>query len=275
MMGSLVHAGGLAVEEALSATDAAGISLGQELSRIGYAGTVPCGQIKPHQFIELHIEQGPVLERMNIPIGVVENLQGISWTELTITGQANHAGTTPMSMRSDAGYGASAIAVAVRGIAEEIGGTQVATVGKTDLFPNVINVVPGKALLTVDLRNTDDGLLCRAETLLENCVDKLAKNEGLVINSRRLARFEPVAFDPMIASVIESHTKQLDLSSIRMTSGAGHDAQMMARVCPSAMIFVPSVGGISHNPAERTDAVHLEGGANVLLNVMFELAQIG
>jgi len=274
MMGSLVHAGGLAVEEALSATDATGIPLRQELLRIGYAGAVPCGHIRPHQFVELHIEQGPVLERMNIPIGVVENLQGISWTELTITGQANHAGTTPMSMRSDAGYGASALAVAVRGIAEELGGTQVGTVGKIEMFPNVINVVPGKARMTVDLRNTDEGLLCRAETLLENCIEKLAENEGLEISSRQLARFQPVTFDPLIADVIERHAKQLGLPSMRMTSGAGHDAQMMARVCPSAMIFVPSVGGVSHNPAEHTDSVHLEGGANMLLNVVHELAQL-
>ncbi|MGD8325432.1 MAG: Zn-dependent hydrolase [Sphingomonadales bacterium] len=273
MMGSLVHAGGLSVEEALSATDRDGVSLKEELARIGYAGDMRCGTITPHKFVELHIEQGPILEQEGISIGVVENLQGISWTEVNIKGQSNHAGTTPMYLRHDAGYGAAAITVRVREIVKELGGTQVGTIGKIDLGPNVINVVAGHAHMTVDLRNTDKELLHKSEQIFESFLEELAEVEGLEISSKRLVQFDPVAFDAGVADAIEASAKSRELSFKRMTSGAGHDAQMMARICPTAMIFVPSHNGVSHNPAEHTDDHHLEAGANILLDVMAEMAE--
>ena len=273
MMGSLVYAGGLGLADALAATDRDGITLGAELARIGYAGTLPCGAITPHAFVELHIEQGPVLEAEATTIGVVENLQGISWTEVTIKGQSNHAGTTPMAMRRDAGFAAAAIAVKLRQIAAEMGGAQVATVGKIELTPNIINVVPGQARMTVDLRNTDEKLLCDAESRRDAFLKDLAAREGVEISAKCLARFEPVIFDAHVADVIEACAGTLGLSHRRMTSGAGHDAQMLARICPSAMIFVPSRGGISHNPLEHTDREDLESGANVLLQAMLRLAE--
>lgn len=272
MMGSLVHAGGLEVEAALATPDEAGILLGEELRRIGYAGDMACGEITPHAFLELHIEQGPVLEREGITLGAVENLQGISWTEVIFSGQANHAGTTPMALRRDAGYCAGALAAFLHDLAREMGGSQVATVGVIELKPNIINVVPGRARVTVDLRNAEDARLSEAERRLETFLAELADTEGVVVESKRLVRFDPVRFDDGIVRRIESQAAGLGLSCRRMTSGAGHDAQMMARICPTAMIFTPSIGGVSHNPAEATAPEDLLAGANLLLQCLLELA---
>jgi N-carbamoyl-L-amino-acid hydrolase len=272
MLGSLVYVGGMPLDEALAIKAIDGAQLGDELERIGYNGKAPLGAHMPHAFIELHIEQGPILDIEGIKIGAVENLQGISWQELTIVGQSNHAGTTPMYLRHDAGYAASAIATFVRDLTRKMGGHQVGTVGKIDLTPNLINVIAARAVMTVDLRNTDETLLKQAEMAFEEFLKELAQSEGVTITSRRLARFEPVLFDTALADRIAHHAQALGLSQRRMTSGAGHDAQMLARVCPTSMIFVPSVGGISHNPAEHTEPEDLIAGANVLLATLTELA---
>ncbi len=272
MLGSLVYVGGMTLEEALEVKAIDGALLGHELKRIGYQGTSALGIHKPHAFVELHIEQGPLLDIEGIKIGAVENLQGISWQELTITGQSNHAGTTPMYLRHDAGYAASAISTFVRDITRSMGGNQVGTVGHVVLTPNLINVIAARATITVDLRNTDEALLQQAEQALNEFLQSLAASEGVTITSRRLARFEPVEFDSALADRIAHHAQALGLSNRRMTSGAGHDAQMLARVCPTAMIFVPSAGGISHNPAEHTEPADLIAGANVLLATLTELA---
>ena len=272
MMGSLVYVGGMTLDEALLTNAIDGAVLGEELQRIGYAGDMPLGWYQPHAFVELHIEQGPVLDMEGIRIGAVHNLQGISWQEVVVTGQSNHAGTTPMRLRRDAGYAACAIATFVRDLAKDMGGDQVATVGKIDLKPNLINVIASKALLTVDLRNTDEALLKQAERLFSAFLAQLREEEGVDIQTRPLARFEPVQFDLTLAKRIEDNAKALGLSYRPMTSGAGHDAQMLARICPSAMIFVPSVDGISHNPAEHTKAVDLVAGTNVLLHTLWQLS---
>ncbi len=273
MMGSLVAAGGLDLNEALDRRDGEGLRLGDELARIGYAGEEPCGAIAPHAFVELHIEQGPVLEADGVTIGAVRDLQGISWTEIAISGQANHAGTTPMRLRHDAGYCVGRIIAKAREIAEELGGAQVGTVGVVELNPGIINVIPGGARMTVDLRNSDATGLGQAEAMLSAFLTELAAAEGVEIQTDRLARFDPVRFDETIALKIEQAAAALELSCQPMTSGAGHDAQMMARVCPTAMIFVPSIKGISHNPAEATAPADLEAGANVLLRTLLGLAR--
>jgi beta-ureidopropionase / N-carbamoyl-L-amino-acid hydrolase len=272
MMGSLVHVGGLPVETALATIGNDGAHLGEELARIGYAGTWPCPGPAPHAFLELHIEQGPVLDREGVRIGVVESVQGISWQELTILGQSNHAGTTPMRFRHDAAYAAARVATLVREIARDLGGDQVGTVGAITLQPNLVNVVAASAVLTVDLRNTDEAQLRAAEERLAHELVALAAAEGVTISSRPLARFEPVEFDPRLVDLVEQVAADFELSTRRMPSGAGHDAQMFARVCPTAMIFVPSIGGLSHNPAERTEPADLEAGTNVLLHTMLALA---
>jgi len=272
MLGSLVYAGGLTVEEAYDTVGIDGARLGDELERIGYQGSLPCPGRAPHAFVELHIEQGPVLEAESMRIGAVTGVQGISWQELTVIGQSNHAGTTPMHLRHDPGYVAAEIAAFVRRLVLDLGPPQVGTVGQIVLHPNLVNVVAARATLTIDLRNTDNAVLQEAERRLAERVDELAAAEGVTITSRALARFEPVTFDERVIALVERTARAMNLPTKRMPSGAGHDAQMMARLCPTAMIFTPSVKGISHNPAEHTDAVDLEAGANVLLRVMLALA---
>ena len=274
MMGSLVYVGGMSVKEARDTRGIDDASVGECLDAIGYAGELPCGSPAVHAFVELHIEQGPILEQEGATIGAVEQVQGISWTEFTIAGVSNHAGTTPMPMRHDAGFAAAAIACEVRNLATRMGGNQVGTVGSLEIRPNLVNVVANRASLTVDLRNTDDTALQQAERELDAFVRSLAKDEGVDIESRRLARFEPVAFDGDVVDRVEAAARALGHSVRRMPSGAGHDAQMLARVCPAGMVFVPSAGGISHNVLEHTDASDLEAGANVLLRVMLDLAGV-
>lgn len=272
MMGSLVYAGGLSLEAALGAASIDGQTLRSELTRIGYAGDAPCGASRPHAYVELHIEQGPVLDRDGAILAAVANLQGISWQELTIRGTSNHAGTTPMAMRRDAGYCAARVGVFVRELAQRMGGSQVATVGSIRLVPNLVNVIAREAIVTVDLRNTDDDLLLAAQDELSAFLRQLALEQDVTIDTRWLARSESVRFDEHVLGAIEQAARELNQPIRRMTSGAGHDAQMIARICPAAMIFVPSIGGISHNPREATAPEHLEIGANALLHTVLRLA---
>ena len=272
MLGSLTYAGGLTVEAAHDIVAIDGARVGDELARIGYLGAHPCPGPPPHAYVELHIEQGPVLEDRGIDIGVVEGVQGISWQELVITGQSNHAGTTPMALRHDAGYAAAAVATFVRDLAKGMGPSQVATVGSIRVHPDLINVVPGWSTITVDLRNTDATALNQAEEHLALFSRQLAADEGVRIAARSLARFAPVDFDPGVVALVEGAAAGLGFSTLRMPSGAGHDAQMLARVCPAGMVFVPSVGGISHNPAEYTAPADVVAGADVLLQVVARLA---
>jgi N-carbamoyl-L-amino-acid hydrolase len=272
MMGSLTYVGGLPIEDALDTVGNDGARVGEELARIGYAGPFPCPGPAPHAFVELHIEQGPVLEQEGVTIGVVTGVQGISWNELTVVGQSNHAGTTPMHLRHDAGEVAAEIAVFVRRLALELGPPQVGTVGLLELQPNLVNVVAARAKLTVDLRNTDDSVLTEAERRVALFSNEVAEREQVTITSRPLARFRPVAFAPDLVDRVEATARELGHSVLRLPSGAGHDAQMLARVCPTAMVFTPSIGGISHNPAELTADADLEAGANVLLQVLLQLA---
>jgi beta-ureidopropionase / N-carbamoyl-L-amino-acid hydrolase len=272
MFGSLVFVGGLPLEEALDTVGVDGAVVGDELERIGYVGPMPCPARPPAAFVELHIEQGPVLEAEAVDIGVVTGVQGISWQEVTVTGQSNHAGTTPMDHRHDPAFVAGAVAVFVRDLASEMGPPQVATVGRIELHPNLVNVVPARATFTVDLRNTSEADLQAAEAALVDRLDELAEAEGVTIVRRTLARFEPVAFDPAMVDRVEAAAVARGRTVRRMPSGAGHDAQMLARVCPTAMVFTPSVAGVSHNPAELTHDADLEAGANVLLDVIVGLA---
>ncbi|MFO0462047.1 MAG: diaminopropionate ammonia-lyase [Burkholderiales bacterium] len=272
MMGSLVYAGGHPLQQALDTVGTDGARLGDELVRIGYAGDMPCGAIVPHAFVELHIEQGPVMEAEGVDIGAVVDLQGISWQTFTFVGQSNHAGTTPMRLRRDAGHCAAAVAVFVRELAERYGGGQVGTVGSIELHPNLINVIASRATVSVDLRNTDEATLKRAEAELAEFVRRLGETQSVAVETRRLVRLEPVRFDERLVRLIERGAHARGHRTRRMTSGAGHDAQMMARLCPAAMIFVPSAKGISHNPREHTGPDDLLRGANVLLDTLRALA---
>ena len=273
MFGSLVFTGAMPLETRARTVGIDGAVAGEELKRIGYRGAAPVGQPNVHAYVELHVEQGPTLEAEGLTIGAVEGVQGISWTEFTLTGQSNHAGTTPMRMRRDAGYVAAAIAVFARQLAQELGGHQVATVGALTLTPNLVNVVAERALMTVDLRNTDNERLKEAERRLRRSPPKTAAGEGVTLETRTLARFDPVAFAPHLVARVEAIAKEFELPVKRLPSGAGHDAQMLAAVCPACMIFMPSAGGVSHNIAEYTKPDDLAAGADVLLRLVAELAE--
>ena len=178
-------------------------------------------------------------------------------------------------MRRDPGFVAASITTFARDLALEIGNPQVATVGRIDIAPNLVNVVPATATFTVDLRNTDEGVLQEAERRLAEFVAVAAEAEGCTVETRILARFEPVIFDPAVVELVERTAADLGHSVKRMPSGAGHDAQMFARVCPTAMVFTPSHNGLSHNPAEYTSPADLQAGADVLLQMMWGLASQG
>ncbi len=273
MMGSAVHQGSLDLDDALGVTGIDGASVGDELVRIGYDGDKTVGNSTVHCFIEYHVEQGPVLEEGSITVGAVTGVQGISWTEYKIEGVSNHAGTTPMRLRHDAGYVAGAIAVEARRITLEIGGDQVATVGVTELTPGLVNVIAKEALVTVDLRNTDESELQKAEKRINDFIREISAKEGVTVTSRTLARFEPVVFDPEMIDLVDETAAALGYSVSRMPSGAGHDAQMFAPNCPTTMIFVPSKDGISHNVNEHTSPQEIRAGADILLQVLLAKAQ--
>ncbi len=272
MMGSAVFAGLYPLANALNAAGNDGTRLGSELQRIGYCGNTSSADIKVAAYVELHIEQGPVLERKGITIGAVDKVQGISWTQFTLKGMANHAGTTPLSLRHDAGYVAAEIACYVRKLCHEMGGDQVGTVGRIEFTPNLINVIPSKVVMTVDLRNTDGGKLKYAKEQLALFVQEISARENVEIEAQNLVNLDPVIFSSEIVSLIENTAADLGYQVMRMPSGAGHDAQMMAAICPAAMIFVPSIAGISHNPRESTKVEDIECGAMVLLHTIVQLA---
>lgn len=272
MMGSLVFAGGMSAEEARAVVGIDGTVLGQELERIGYAGTAEPSFLRPSAFVELHIEQGPILEAEGYDIGAVEDLQGISWQEITVEGAQNHAGTTPIAYRRDAGLAAAKVITFLRRRCLESGGRTVATTGCFRLEPNAINVIPSRAVFTVDMRNPDEEALQTEERALADYLAELERTDGVTITTRSLSRCKPVRFDGGIAALVAKHARNRGLKCRRMTSGAGQDAQHMASVCPTAMIFAPSVDGISHSPREFTRDEDVIRCARVLLDVLGELA---
>ena len=273
LLGSRAFCGYISPEEAYKTVGTDHTIFGEELKRIGFAGEFPSGSIRPHAFLELHIEQGPVLDREQVSIGVVEAITGIAWYEITIQGEANHAGTTPISMRQDAGLTAARIITYLREIANSLGENQRATCGAISFYPNAINVIPEKATLSIDLRNPDKTTLEEAEQRLLDFLEKCTIQDNVQIETQRLAWVEPRACHTDIISTIIEATNELGYSHKTMVSGAVHDALTMASYCPTGMIFVPSKGGVSHNPAEYTSADELEAGANVLLKTVLKLSQ--
>jgi beta-ureidopropionase / N-carbamoyl-L-amino-acid hydrolase len=273
MLGSSAYSGILPVDKAMDIVGIDGSVFGTELERIGYAGAMACGEIRPYVYLELHIEQGPILDREQIPLGVVDGVVGISWWEVTITGNANHAGTTPIEIRHDAGLSAAKMITRVREIAVSLGGNQRATCGMVKFLPNAINVIPGKSVFTVDLRNDDEELLGEAERMLEDYSRVVEHEDGVTIDIKRLEKVSAIRFDERVIATLEKVSGTLGVRSRRMVSGAGHDAQIMAGICPSAMLFVPSLEGVSHCPRESTSSDALALGANVLLRALLEFQE--
>lgn len=270
MMGSGVYTQALALDTALATVGIDGKTVAEELERIGYSGSAAARNISKDvkAYFELHVEQGPVLDEQHIDIGVVEGVQGISWSEYTLHGTSNHAGTTPMTYRQDAGLAAAKIQIFANQLAADMAPNQLATVGSKELRPNLVNVIPNFAKFTVDLRNCDEQALQIAESALDEYIQHVVSEHGLKVDKRVLARFEPVPFNPTLISRIEVISQRSGLSAKRMFSGAGHDAQMFAPLCPTTMIFVPSEKGISHNINEFTRQEDIANGANVLLQAV-------
>lgn len=273
MMGSLVVSKPELLAQVWTAEDlgTGNTTVKDELKRIGYLGATACGSVPIDQYLELHIEQGPILEREGFAIGVVEKVQGIYWTEYVLKGQAAHAGTTPLNLRKDPGLLAAQFNVYLRSMAEETPG-QLGTVGLQEFHPNVINVVPDHVRLVTDLRNPDEASLRRSQEKVDTWLTREGERNGIDIRRTEKVRLAPVGFSQEMVSHVEGAVKRLGLKHRRMVSGAGHDAQMMAAVAKAAMIFVPSVNGLSHNEKEYTSPEDLVNGATVLLETVVTLA---
>lgn len=222
-------------------------------------------------YIELHIEQGGLLEKASRQIGVVEGIVGLRWFEITITGFANHAGATPMDQRQDAMLAAAKFTVAVNEAIRRERGRQVATVGRLNVSPNTTNVIPGQVVLTVDLRDLDRATIDRFTARFEQFGREIGEATGTRFAFTQMVNSTPALSDPRIMDVVQGSATALGLSHQRMPSGAGHDAQEVAHIAPMGMIFVPSVGGISHSPKEFSRAEDITNGANVLMNAVVGL----
>ena len=270
MMGSGVYAGAFTLEHCLAQADREGVSVARALSDIGYAGHDSAPRFAA--YFEPHIEQGPVLEAEGITIGAVEGALGQRWFDATVTGQDAHAGPTPLPMRRDALLAASRVVQLVRAIAAEAPDYARGTVGQLFVHPNSRNVIPGRVEFTVDLRNARDETLDAMAARLRADVARIAAEERVTIDLREVVYFPPCAFDPQLVAGIERHAALLGHSVRRLASGAGHDAVYVARTCPSAMIFVPCEGGISHNEIENAQPADIAAGAAVLLGAVLDAA---
>ena len=267
MLCSGVYAGVFTPDFAWSREDRGGIKLGDELVRIGYKGAHKAGSIKFSAMFELHIEQGPILEAENKLVGVVTGVQGMRWYEVTLRGQESHTGATPMGLRKNALLAAARMIDAINdvGMAHLPG---VASVGLIENRPNSRNVVPGEVFFTIDLRHPDETVLDKMEKAYREAVTRIAAEGRVEIEEKRIWNSPAVKFAPELVACVREGVEQAGFSSRDMASGAGHDAAYIARVAPTTMIFVPCLGGISHNEAESTTLEECAAGAQVLLNAV-------
>ncbi|MBI5497103.1 MAG: Zn-dependent hydrolase [Deltaproteobacteria bacterium] len=275
MLGSAVATGRIPLETAYALQDRAGLTVRGELEKIGFLGNTDEKLPPPHAYLECHVEQGPVLRSRNMDVGVVTGVQAISWHELTITGKSAHAGTTPMELRADAGLAAARVNLKMREMtASGRYGTQMrATMGAMVPVPGLVNIIPGRMTATVDLRNPDDAFMRAAEADLKAFYELVAREEGVKLDWRQTARTDCAHFDGGIQERIASSAGRRKLVNMPIVSGAGHDAQEMARVTRAAMVFVPGeYDGISHNPREFSTTEQCANGVNVMLDVLLGLA---
>ncbi|WP_457279575.1 Zn-dependent hydrolase [Polaromonas sp. P5_D5] len=278
MMGSGVYAGAFTLQSALEAADRDGIRVGEALQAIGFDGTAPAavndGAPRFGAYFEAHIEQGPVLEDADIPLGVVTGALGQRWYDVVVTGQEAHAGPTPMTLRRDALQGATGLMQAVRSIALDEQPDGRGTVGYVQVHPNSRNVIPGRVTFTVDFRHGNDEGLSRMDGRLRHACAALSQSGGLTVGIEQTVYYPPARFaEPLVAAVREG-AKRMGLAHLDIVSGAGHDAVYVARTAPAAMIFVPCKDGISHNEIEDAKPEHLAAGANVLLHAMLDQAGV-
>ena len=275
MLASGVMAGKIPLEEAYATRDGDGVRLVDELERIGYLGPEPCIPRRMRAYLELHIEQGPLLEEDHLSVGVVEGIVAISWSRLTIVGVQDHAGPTPMRMRHDALVAAAEVVGGVRRIARTIGGDLVATVGTLTVSPNIVNAIPGRVTLSIDLRDPQEETLDRALSMIDRLVRTACRREGVRYDLDHYWRVPYTPFAPEVVDAVERAARTVAAPYRRLRSGAGHDAQYMAAISPAGMIFVPSRGGRSHCEEEFTAMDDIVPGANTLLLAVLELAGRG
>ncbi|MBI4637393.1 MAG: hydantoinase/carbamoylase family amidase, partial [Candidatus Rokubacteria bacterium] len=258
--------------DAYNARDKDGIRLVDELERIGYLGSEPCVARPFKAYLELHIEQGPFLEEEGLSVGVVEGIVAISWSRLTIHGVQDHAGPTPMRIRHDALVAAAEVVSAVRRVARELGGETVTTVGTLTVAPNIVNAIPGRVALSIDMRDPRTETLDRARALVDALVREACEREGVRWELDHYWRVPYTPFAPDVVAVVERAAQASGARHRRIRSGAGHDAQYMAAIGPAGMIFVPSRGGRSHCEEEFTPIDDIEDGANTLFRAALDLA---
>jgi beta-ureidopropionase / N-carbamoyl-L-amino-acid hydrolase len=272
MIASGVMAGKIALEDAYNARDKDGIRLVDELERIGYLGAEPCVARPFRAYLELHIEQGPFLEEEGLSVGVVEGIVAIAWSRLTIHGVQDHAGPTPMRIRHDALVAAADVVGGVRRIAREMGGDLVTTVGNMVVAPNIVNAIPGRVTLSIDMRDPQDATLDRAREKLEAVVREACEREGVRYELEHYWRVPYTPFDRGVVDAVERAARAAGARHRRIRSGAGHDAQYMAAIGPAGMVFVPSHDGRSHCEEEFTPIDDIEQGATTLLLAALDLA---
>ncbi len=274
MMGSSGYVGFEAVEELLAATDRDGNAAGDELERIGYDGDAPCELPEEgvHSFLELHVEQGPVLDDRDLPLAVVDGVYGLSWLRITIEGAADHAGPTPMHGREDALAAASDAISEINRLPGRLADDAVATVGELDVEPNSINVIPARATFTVDVRSYDDSVVDEGVERIEREVEAACERHGVDYEIDYVSRHEAMAFSERVRDAADRAVETADVPATHLVSGAGHDAQHLQRVTDAGMLFVPSVDGRTHNEAEFTEWDDCVAGAHVFANATLELA---
>ena len=272
MIASGVMAGKIALEDAYNACDKDGMRLVDELERIGYLGAEPCVPRPFRAYLELHIEQGPLLEEEGLSVGVVDGIVAISWSRLTLHGVQDHAGPTPMRIRHDALVAAAEVITGARTIATELGGDLVTTVGNLVVHPNIVNAIPGRVTLSIDMRDPRDETLDVARRCLDAVVKAACEREGVRAELEHYWRVPYTPFAPDVVAAVERAAKAAGARYRHILSGAGHDAQYMAAIGPTGMIFVPSRGGRSHCEEEFTPMDDIEHGAATLFLAVLDLA---
>lgn len=274
MLSSGVFAGKHTQDWAYARTDADGKTFGDELQRIGWRGDEKVGDRDMHAFFELHIEQGPILEAEDKQIGVVTHGQGLSWTQVTITGKESHTGSTPMPMRKNAGLGMARVLELVDEIAWSHKPHAVGAAGHIDISPNSRNVIPGTAVFTVDFRSPELDVITDMEDRLKAGAQKICDDMGLSVEFEKVGGFDPVKFDDACVTAVRDAADRLGYSHMNLISGAGHDACWINAVAPTAMVMCPCVDGLSHNEAEEISEEWATAGTNVLFHAVIETAEV-
>ena len=274
MISSGVFAGQFTLEHGLTRPDPDGLTIGEELQRIGYAGDEDVGAREVHAYIETHIEQGPILEAEDKTIGVVTGAQGQRWYEITLTGVESHAGPTPMDRRHDALLGAARLVELVNRIGLDHPPSACATVGMIDAYPNSRNVIPGRVFLTIDFRHPDANVLAQMDVDMRSGLAGIAESIGLELEIEQILDLEPVHFDETCVAAVRQAAEAQDYTLRDIISGAGHDACNIAAVAPTSMIFIPCIDGISHNEVEDAKPEWITAGGQVLLGAMLDLAGV-